>query len=105
MTARAPVSLEALRQTAAVKGLLRSTTLYSYAAIRTGGDPDALAGIAREVQELTGPDGLFLYLVKVAHTASIFAQGYADAVGVDLGELLDSFELDELNGRTPGGGQ
>jgi hypothetical protein len=104
VNARTPIPLELLRRKVATRELLQAATLYSYAAMRSGGDPDVLAEIAWEVQERHGPEGLFALLVKLGHTGSIFAEGYADLAGVDLGELLDSFELNELNGLAPGGG-
>jgi hypothetical protein len=105
MSASVPVSLEYLRDRAGGKGLLQLGTLYAYAAIRTGGDADALAEIVQEVQDRAGPEGLFAFLVKVSHTAAILAQDYAAALGFDLAELLDSFEMDELQGHSPGGDQ
>lgn len=103
-TAAVPVSLECLRHRAAGKNMLQLGTLYAYAAVRTGGDADALAEIVEEVQREAGSDGLFAFLIMTAHTAAYMAQAFADAVGGDLGELLDSFEMDELQGLAPGGG-
>jgi hypothetical protein len=105
VTVRNPVPLEHLRERAGGSGLLQLGTLYAYAATRTGGDPDALADVVQEVQERGGSDALFAFLVKVSHTAAILAQDYAAALGFDLGELLDSFEMDELQGLAPGDGE
>jgi hypothetical protein len=105
VTACTPVPLEYLRDRAGGKGLLQLGTLYAYAAIRTGGDPDALAQIVQEVQDRAGSEGLFAFLTMTAHTAAVFAEAYAEVACGDLDALLDSFEMDALRGLPAGGDQ